>query len=331
MHYKVTPVNNSSNSSQPEYDRRYEGSYMDIDEYSVWARTELKARQVVETLQLLPLTPKHLLDYGCGVGGWIPVLSRVFPTAAISGVEISGTAVEKARLRYPQHDFQHLRGPESPFKSETFDLVFSYHVLEHVDDRNASVKDIARLIRPGGYACIIFPCGNTGSFLDRIMRLIKASRERSTTGESAFFFEIPDGHVRRLTSDETIELFRNNGLAVVGQRFSGHFFGTIDWLVRGTGPAYINRVFRGRPANSKAGQFILEVTRRSLIAIHRFLRYQSLDLDKRRNPLKQALVFSAKYGSKSVDALLSLFSSLEWRLLKHRKSGAAQYLIFHKV
>ena len=139
------------------------------------------------------------------------------------------------------------------------------------------MKDIARLITKGGYACIIFPCGNPGSFLDRSMNLFKESRQLSPTGEKAYFFEIPDGHVRRVTSDETIEKFKECGMEIRGQNFSGHFFGTLDWLCRGTGPAYINRVFSGQPPKSKLAHIKLELIRKSFLAIHRFLQFQYKD------------------------------------------------------
>ncbi len=313
-----------------EYDRRYAGDYMDTDDYSVWARDDLNSRQVMETLGHIPGEPGSILDFGCGVGGWIPVIAHVFPHAALTGVEISGNAVEKARLRFPHHRFHHLEGSRSPLDDESFDLVFSYHVLEHVGNITDSVSDIARLVKKGGHACIIFPCGNPGSLLDRLMGLIADNRKRSKTGELAYFFEIPDGHVRRLTSDETIELFRRQGMEVVNATFSGHFFGTIDWLARGTGPAYINRVFRTRKASTRFGQLRLDMARGGLLGLHRFLNRRSMDLTKRRPPVKQAAVFLVRSTARAMDATLSMCSSLEWRMFKKRPSGSAQYLVFRK-
>ena len=75
------------------------------------------------------------------------------------------------------------------------------------------------------------------------MNLVQESKQVSQTGEKSYFFEIPDGHVRHVTSDETIDYFKENELEIREQKFSGYFFGALDWLCRGTGPAYINRVF----------------------------------------------------------------------------------------
>lgn len=318
-------------SSEKKYNDRYAGDYMDSDDYSTWARADLRTQQVVEMLESMPISPNKLLDYGCGVGGWIPVLARVFPKAEIHGVEISSTALEKAQIKFPRFHFHHLENNSAPLPDESFDMVFSYHVLEHVDDFRFSVKDIARLLTNGGYACISFPCGNPGSFLDRSMTLVRESKHVSQTGEKAYFFEIPDGHVRRLTSDETIGYFKESGLKLRAQKFSGHFWGTLDWLCRGTGPAYINRVFSGQPAKNKLARLKLEIIRKSLLAMHRFLRFQYKDLSIKRNPTKHFLLWGLKNSALLFDRSIIGLSSLEWRIFKKRKSGTAQYLIFEKV
>jgi len=312
------------------YDNRYSGDYMDSDAYSTWAHADLSVHQVVEVLSHVPIIPKRILDYGCGVGRWVSTLSGVFPEASISGVEISETATKKVQERFPQHVFSQLRDGKAPFDDEQFDFVFTYHVLEHVDDIGLTIQDISRLLCKGGYACIIFPCGNKGSLLERLMRLVDESIQMSHTGETAYFFEIPDGHVRRVTSDNTVALFEANGLTVTEQMFSGHFFGTIDWLCRGTGPAYINRVFQGRPPVGRFAQLRIETWRRILLMTHRFIQRRNLDVKKKRGILKQMAVIAVKSMADICDYAIVFLATVEWRLLKRRKGGSAQFLLFKK-
>ena len=313
------------------YDQRYAGDYMDTDAYSVWGHGDLRTQQVLDTLSLVQIQPQSILDYGCGVGAWLGLLSRAFPGAQIYGVDISKTAIEKAKNKFPEYHLDSFNSLTAPFADAQFGLVFSYHVLEHVDDIDASIIDIARMLMPGGYAVIIFPCGNEGSFLDRIMRLVSNSRLPAADGRTVLFFEIADGHVRRLTSSDTVAIFERNGLNAITQFFSGHLFGTIDWLCRGTGPAYINRVFSGQPAIGQLARVRLELTKRMFLAIHRLILKKSLDLTKKRNPLKQMAVFFVKQMATLTDSILTGLCSLEWRFLKRRKNGAAQYLVFRKV
>lgn len=329
LHLEI--MNKETTEFEKVYDDRYAGDYMDSDDYSAWARADLRTRIITEWLLSVPANPAKLLDYGVGVGGWLPTLTRIFPKAEIYGVEISGTAIEKCRSKFPNFHFHQLNGNTSPLADESFDLIFSYHVLEHVDDIQSSIRDISRLLVKGGYAFITFPCGNPGSFLDRSMNLYKEGREHSKTGEMPFFFEMPEGHVRRLTSDETISYFEKNDFAIRKQNFSGHFFGTIDWLCRGTGPSYINRMFSGRQAKNKFAQIQLETIRKSFLFVHKILNFQHKDLSIKKNPVKQLALWLLKNLALLLDRLIVNMSYYEWKLLKNRKSGTAQYLIFEKI
>lgn len=170
------------------YDDRYAGDYMDADAYSTWAHEGLADYRVRQTLEQVGNHPRRILDYGCGQGKWTPLLRDMFTDAEIVGIDISEVAIAKASLKFPQNQFLFFDGDRASLEDSNFDLIFSFHVLEHVLDVSASIKDIARLLRTGGYACIIFPCGNKNSFEDRLVNLMQDGRKVSATGESVFFF-----------------------------------------------------------------------------------------------------------------------------------------------
>lgn len=312
------------------YDSRYAEDYMDTDAYSTWGHGDLRTRQVAETLSAVRELPRSVLDYGCGVGAWLGVLARAFPEAQLHGVDISDVAIGKARQRFPDYRLESFDGSVMPFADAQFDLVFSYHVLEHVDNIERSIADIARVIRRGGHAVIIFPCGNPGSFLARSMTLMKNGRIPTADGRTVLFFEVSDGHVRRMTSTDTIELFRRNGLALTAQFFSGHFFGTIDWFCRGTGPAYINRVFNGKAATGSLARLQLELTRLVFLGVHHLIKKKQLDTQRKRNPLKQMAVILTKQLAITADRTLDRLTAWEWACKKHAPNGTAQYLVFRK-
>jgi predicted SAM-dependent methyltransferase/ADP-heptose:LPS heptosyltransferase len=46
------------------------------------------------------------------------------------------------------------------FADESFDAVFSSHVLEHMEDMQAALDEWARVIKPGGYLCLYVPSAN---------------------------------------------------------------------------------------------------------------------------------------------------------------------------
>jgi SAM-dependent methyltransferase len=85
----------------------------------------------------------RLLDVGCG-GAW---LGDHF--AHYTGVDVSGEAVEAARAR--GHEALQIEpGQALPFDDASFDGVVLKDVLEHVGDPVALVRDVRRVLRPGG-------------------------------------------------------------------------------------------------------------------------------------------------------------------------------------
>ena len=79
-----------------------------------------------------------LLDYGCGGSPY----RSLFPNARYQRADLAET---------PDLDF--VIDPEDPVieaPSESFDLILSSQVLEHVPDASSYLKDCLRLLRPGG-------------------------------------------------------------------------------------------------------------------------------------------------------------------------------------
>lgn len=332
--YQMTKPSDTSldkESLKQHYNDRYTGDYMDVDAYSTWAHEGLADHRVRQTLEQVHNHPDRVLDYGCGQGKWTPLLRDIFPHAEIVGIDISEVAVAKASQKFPQHQFLVFDGNRAALEDNSFDLIFSFHVLEHVLDISASITDITRLLRPGGYACIIFPCGNKQSFEDRLVNLMQNGRKLSATGEYVFFYEIDDGHLRRMPSDKTIALFEEQGLIIQTQFYSGQLFAALDWLIRGTGPAYINRIFGSCKPINQVAAIKLATMRRLLLFINRFLGYKRLDLRKRRPPLKHAAVLATQKVAATVDRSIVELARREWDHRRQEKHGSAQYLVFRKI
>jgi SAM-dependent methyltransferase len=52
---------------------------------------------------------------------------------------------------------QHMDITDVPFKDDAFDLIICVHVLEHVADDRRAMREMARVLRPGGSAMILVP------------------------------------------------------------------------------------------------------------------------------------------------------------------------------
>ncbi|MDJ0951017.1 MAG: class I SAM-dependent methyltransferase, partial [Alphaproteobacteria bacterium] len=98
-----------------------------------------------------------VLDVGCNTGYGA---ARVAETAKrVVGVDVSARAVATARERYgrPNIEFVLAEGATLPFADASFDLVFSFQVIEHVVDTHAYLSEIVRVLKVGGTALFTTP------------------------------------------------------------------------------------------------------------------------------------------------------------------------------
>jgi SAM-dependent methyltransferase len=100
---------------------------------------------------------RDVLDVGCNTGygtlRFVPVAGRVV------GVDVSPRAIDAARHRAPdgRPEFVQTSGSDLPFPDDSFDLVTSFQVLEHVPDPIAFLEEIKRVARAGGTVILATP------------------------------------------------------------------------------------------------------------------------------------------------------------------------------
>jgi SAM-dependent methyltransferase len=97
-----------------------------------------------------------VLEVGCGEGRGIDlVIEKVKSYTAIDKIE---PVIQKLSKKYPVGKF--LSGnipPLYPFADNSFDFVISFQVIEHIEDDHLFLKEINRVLRPGGTAWITTP------------------------------------------------------------------------------------------------------------------------------------------------------------------------------
>jgi SAM-dependent methyltransferase len=107
------------------------------------------------------VAPRRVLDAGCGEGGVVMAVAARHPTARVEGVEASTVNVRLARQlnRYPNAGFRQGLAEEVhlAFPPASFDLAYSFAVLEHVRDVDATIASIMSVIRRGGRFCFVVP------------------------------------------------------------------------------------------------------------------------------------------------------------------------------
>ncbi|MEN3282314.1 MAG: hypothetical protein V7607_3454 [Solirubrobacteraceae bacterium] len=116
--------------------------------------------------------PGRVLDWGCGWGQMTDLLSR-------RGVEVEAYDVNPEVSEPTRRPLEHFQphtalvwGDERalPYDDASFDAALSCGVLEHVVDPDASLDELARVLRPGG-TLYVYKLPNRFSYLERIAKV----------------------------------------------------------------------------------------------------------------------------------------------------------------
>jgi 2-polyprenyl-3-methyl-5-hydroxy-6-metoxy-1,4-benzoquinol methylase len=102
---------------------------------------------------------KACLEIGCATGEFCEVLRS--QGARVVGLDLASEAVVQARLRYPLIDFR--EGDLSAVPAgESWDLIFAFEVIEHVESPAQFLAGVASHLNPGGRLILTTPNYNCG-------------------------------------------------------------------------------------------------------------------------------------------------------------------------
>jgi ubiquinone/menaquinone biosynthesis C-methylase UbiE len=100
---------------------------------------------------------KRLLEVGCGMGTDLLQFAR--GGAICTGVDLTPRSIEISRHRFSLYgmpgDFLLTDGERLPFPDESFDVVYSNGVLHHTPDTAGGIREIHRVLKPGGIAKVM--------------------------------------------------------------------------------------------------------------------------------------------------------------------------------
>ena len=150
-------------SSIPE---RYDRNAEDYERY--WAPVlDASARRLLDRVEPLVAGAgrrPRILDVGTGSGVLaLDALGR-WPDASVVGVDASSGMLDMARRRAgstgraaddPRLRWVHAPADAIPEADAAFDIVVSSFVYQLVPDRGAAFREALRLLRPGGWICLV--------------------------------------------------------------------------------------------------------------------------------------------------------------------------------
>lgn len=179
------------------------------------------------------------LSLGTGEGDYDPMIAAVCEKA--TGCDINENDVAFARqlnAHLPNLRYQVENALNLTFPDQSFDLVVSVEVMEHVGDPERMTQEVARILKPGGLFFVTFPQTRFPWTYDPINYLLG----RRAIGQGAYAF----GHEYLVDAEAFKGWAKKYGLELLQEKnLSGYFVGLAEMYWTGI----VQRLFKENAGN----------------------------------------------------------------------------------
>lgn len=100
----------------------------------------------------------NILEIGCGQGTGVTLIIRHFHPRHVEAIDIDPAMIRRAERRFrgrrAMQDtsvrFRIADAQELPFAASSMDAVFNFGIIHHLEDWESGIREIARVLKPGG-------------------------------------------------------------------------------------------------------------------------------------------------------------------------------------
>lgn len=180
-------------------------------------------RRVKTIIQELEIHDQDkILDCGCGEGFYLKIISE------LSGCQLYGFDCDEkvlnrarrelngSRVWLNQGDIYNL-----PYRDGEFDKIILSEVLEHLPDDVNALREVKRVLKPGGILLITVPNSNYPFFWDPINKILETIFH--THIKNGFWAGIWNMHKRLYSKDEIAEVIDRTGFKIVYLQALTHY------------------------------------------------------------------------------------------------------------
>ena len=157
-----------------------------------------------------------VLEVGCGAGQFISAFKREKSSWNCYGVDISEKAISEARKKNDGVRYDLVKDDNSlPYPDNYFSAVLIFDVLEHVNSPENVLREIFRVLKPGGLFYCFVPCETDKLSFWRYLRF-------------SFWNDLTRlyaGHINRWSRKEWLDIFLKTGFKIKYKNYSEHFLG----------------------------------------------------------------------------------------------------------
>ncbi|HYY51521.1 MAG TPA: methyltransferase domain-containing protein [Myxococcales bacterium] len=139
--------------------------------YEMLTRHPVWERHCARMARELPAGARLILDMGCGPGN----STRQLPAGAIGG-DSALSMLRRARRRAPGMPLACMDAASLPVRSSSLDAVTLHSVLYLLPDQPAALREVARVLRPGGRAVLLEPQAGRRATLLGLARALPSPR-----------------------------------------------------------------------------------------------------------------------------------------------------------
>lgn len=182
------------------------------DEQAEFAWQRWRIRKICDLLR--DIGPQALgADIGC-MSGLATEEYSAAGVGVIHGYDIAGASLEKLRAKGFEGFYWNADGERCPAADATYDVAIAGEVIEHLVDTDSFVRELHRILKPGGFLILSTP--NLASWYNRI-RLARGLPPLAYPGASSTVRESPlidNHHIRVNVLGEWVALLQHHGFRV---------------------------------------------------------------------------------------------------------------------
>jgi ubiquinone/menaquinone biosynthesis C-methylase UbiE len=119
-----------------------------------------RAHALAQVKRVAATSPAVVLEVGCSSGYFLEQLRAAMPQARIVGADYTLGTLQKLGRRLRDIPLLHFDLTQCPLPDQCVDVVVLLNVLEHIEDDEAAIAQVHRILRHGGSAVIEVPAGS---------------------------------------------------------------------------------------------------------------------------------------------------------------------------
>ena len=139
-------------------------SRKDVEHFNRWSHTydeswiqryaERVHTEMLNVVTSETAAPGAVLDVGCGTGRLLRKVRAVYPSAQLFGIDPAEGMVEVARRQIESATIYLAAAESLPLADSSVDIVLSSISFHHWTDQLTGLREIRRVLRPGGTLCL---------------------------------------------------------------------------------------------------------------------------------------------------------------------------------